>query len=90
METYLRMMYLKTKYQLGYESLVADLLVEVNGGGQYVCKEFPSDRKRIDIGDYYADFTRIRETLGWEPKVSLREGLTRTLAFYRKHLKEYL
>jgi nucleoside-diphosphate-sugar epimerase len=69
---------------------MADLLVEVNGDGQYVCKEFPSDRKRIDIGDYYADFTYIREALGWKPKVSLREGLTRTLAFYRKHLKEYL
>lgn len=69
---------------------LADLLIEINGGGKYICKEFPPDRKRIDIGDYYADFTCIRETLGWGPKVPLREGLARTLAFYREHLKEYL
>jgi dTDP-glucose 4,6-dehydratase len=26
------------------------------------------------------DITRARELLGWEPKVSLREGLERTIA----------
>jgi UDP-glucose 4-epimerase len=65
-------------------------LVAVNGGGEYVVKEFPSDRKRIDIGDFYADYCRIRSTLGWTPKVPLREGLARTLAFYREHLEHYL
>jgi len=69
---------------------LADLLIQVNGGGEYVVKEFPSDRKRIDIGDYYADYGRIRSALGWTPKVALREGLARTLAFYREHLEHYL
>jgi len=69
---------------------LADLLVEVNGGGKYAVRSFPSDRKRIDIGDYYADYNLIRSVLGWEPKVPLREGLSRTLAFYREHLKHYL
>ena len=69
---------------------LARLLVEVNGGGEYRIKSFPPDRKRIDIGDYYADDRRIRATLGWRPQVSLAEGLTRTLAFYREHLASYL
>ena len=34
-------------------------------------RAFPPDRKRIDIGDYYADDRLIRQTLGWEPRVSL-------------------
>ena len=38
---------------------VADLLIEINGGGQYELRSFPADRKRIDIGDYYSDFRRI-------------------------------
>jgi UDP-glucose 4-epimerase len=69
---------------------LADLLVEINGGGRYVTRSFPSDRRRIDIGDYYADFNRIRAGLGWEPKVPLREALARTLAFYRENLQHYL
>src|SRR5262245_28410328 len=68
----------------------ADLLVEVNGGGKYVVRSYPADRKKIDIGDYYADFSRIRSALGWEPRVSLRDGLARTLAFYRENLEHYL
>jgi UDP-glucose 4-epimerase len=69
---------------------LADLLVEVNGAGSYVKRTFPPERKRIDIGDYYADFNRIRQCLGWTPTVSLREGLSRTLNFYREHLSSYL
>ncbi len=68
---------------------LADLLIAVNGGGEYIVRPFPADRKRIDVGDYYADYTRIRSVLGWEPKVSLREGLARTLAFYRQSLEHY-
>jgi len=69
---------------------LADLLIEVAGVGEYAVHEFPADRKRIDIGDYYADDRRIKERLGWEPKVAEREGLTRTLAYYQTHLDAYL
>ena len=53
-------------------------------------REFPVDQRRIDIGDYYADDSLIRSTLGWEPTVTLREGLARTLTFYREHLAHYV
>jgi len=69
---------------------LAELLVKINGGGQFVSRSFPPDRKRIDIGDYYADFSRIKSVLGWQPRVTLEEGLARTLAFYGEHLPHYL
>jgi UDP-glucose 4-epimerase len=69
---------------------LAELLIDVNGGGRYVVRSYPADRKKIDIGDYHADFSRIRSALGWEPRVSLRDGLARTLAFYREHLRHYI
>jgi UDP-glucose 4-epimerase len=69
---------------------LADLLLEVNGGGKYTIRSFPPERKRIDIGDYYADFSRARSLLGWQPRVRLEEGLARTLAFYRRHLGRYM
>jgi UDP-glucose 4-epimerase len=68
----------------------AKLLVEAAGGGEYVVKEFPPERRKIDIGDYYSDYRLIRERLGWEPKTPLREALRRTVEFYREHLAQYL
>jgi UDP-glucose 4-epimerase len=68
---------------------LAQLLVELNGVGHFEQREFPADRKRIDIGDYYADDALVRKTLGWRPNVSLREGLKRTLDFFRTNLDRY-
>lgn len=68
---------------------LAALLIELNGGGTYELVPFPPDRKTIDIGDYYADYRLIQGRLGWKPTVSLREGLRRTLAFYREHKDFY-
>lgn len=68
---------------------LAKLMIEVNGSGSYRVVEFPPDRKRIDIGDYYGDYTKIHTHLGWQPTVSLREGLGRTLAFYHQHREHY-
>jgi len=69
---------------------LADLLVEINGGGRFAVRTFPRVRKRIDIGDYYADYRKIRSVLGWQPRVRLRAGLGKTLAYYRKHLDHYI
>jgi UDP-glucose 4-epimerase len=62
----------------------------VNGGGDVMQREFPADRKAIDVGDYYADFSKIRTELGWMPTRSLRETIEKTLAYYREFLPKYL
>ena len=69
---------------------LASLLIEANGGGTSETRSFPAERKRIDIGDYYANYASIREAIGWEPRVSLKDGLARTLEFYRKHMDRYV
>ena len=69
---------------------LAELLVELNHGGQFVVRAFPADRKRIDIGDYFADDRLIARELGWKPRTDLRSALAQTLAYYRKELKHYL
>jgi UDP-glucose 4-epimerase len=66
------------------------LLVELAGRGSFRIVPFPPERKRIDIGDFYADTAKARRLLGWEPKVALRDGLAGTLAFYRAHQERYL
>ncbi|MCE5310548.1 MAG: NAD-dependent epimerase/dehydratase family protein [Acidobacteriales bacterium] len=82
-------------FNVGGDSVIslldlARLLVELNGGGEFEQKSFPEDRKHIDIGDYYADDNLIRSVLGWAPRVALRDGLARTLAYYREYLEHYV
>lgn len=69
---------------------LADLLVNVNGDGNYQLHEFPAERKKIDIGNYYSDFSLIRDQLNWSPRINLREGLGHTLDYFRLHGSHYL
>ncbi len=69
---------------------LAQLLITINAGGQYRLIPFPSDRKAIDIGDYYADFSKIQRELNWAPRVPLAKGLRRSLDYYRNQLSDYL
>jgi len=77
----------------GQESIdlvhLAQQLVEINGGGIYRLIPFPPDRQRIDIGHYFADYSLIQNELGWRPRVELREGLARSLAYFRQHHAHY-
>ena len=66
------------------------LLLETAGAGSVRYVDWPPEKKRIDIGSFYSDSTKFRETVGWQPQVGLREGLRRTIAFYREHLGHYV
>jgi len=81
-------------YNLGSDETInfrdlAELCIQVNQGGTYKIIPFPPDRKPIDIGDYYADYRLIRGRVGWQPRVNLRDGLQRTLEFYRTNRAKY-
>jgi dTDP-glucose 4,6-dehydratase/UDP-glucose 4-epimerase len=81
-------------YNLGSTEVVslkrlAQLVVEINRAGQFEFVPFPAERKAIDIGDYYSDFSLIERELGWKPKVGLRIGLERTIAYYRTARANY-
>jgi UDP-glucose 4-epimerase len=69
---------------------LAELLVEINGRGSFHVRPFPPDRRKIDIGDYYADDRLVRKELGWRPRTDLRTALSETLAFYGRELRFYV
>ena len=68
---------------------VATLLGELVPGARVEFTEFSAERKAQEPGDFVSDITKIRRILGWEPRVDLREGLARTVAFYRERRPEY-
>ncbi|MDQ3067779.1 MAG: NAD-dependent epimerase/dehydratase family protein [Actinomycetota bacterium] len=68
---------------------LAQRLVALNGGGAYDVVPFPPDRLAIDIGDYFADSSKLEQRLGWSPEVDLEEGLGRTLEYFRSRGGRY-
>lgn len=68
---------------------LAERLVALHPTGTYEIVPFPPERKAIDIGDYYSDYSKIHQTLGWQPKINLQEGLIRTLDYYRQNHEHY-
>jgi UDP-glucose 4-epimerase len=68
---------------------LVELLIEINGGGSYRLVPFPPDKKVIDIGNFYGNYSKITRELGWRPRVPLREGLRRSIDFYREYLDRY-
>jgi UDP-glucose 4-epimerase len=66
------------------------LLIATAGTGSYRFTDWPAEKKAIDIGDFYADWQLISDTLGWRPQTALVDGLTATIAYYRQHLAHYV
>lgn len=82
-------------YNLGGREVVdlkslAKLMVEINGSGEYAIHDFPAERRAIDIGNYYADFSKIRTELGWTPQRTLRDTLESTLRYFREAMPHYV
>jgi len=69
---------------------LTSMLVSEAGSGSVRFVDWPSDKKRIDIGSFYSDSSKFQRAVGWKPVVGLREGLRRTLAFYRQHMSHYV
>ena len=68
---------------------LAQMLVGLHPGARFEIVPFPPERKAIDIGDYYSDYSKIEANLGWQPEMGLRQGLMTSLAYYGKHQRQY-
>ncbi|MFH1711523.1 MAG: NAD-dependent epimerase/dehydratase family protein [Nanoarchaeota archaeon] len=65
------------------------LIIEINGGS-YILKPFPPEKKKIDIGDYYSDYSKFSNVTGWHPITGLKEGVEKSLDFYKENREIYL
>jgi len=81
-------------YNLGGSEVIglkdlSKMMMSLGHAGSFELAPFPSERKAIDIGDYYSDFSLITKELGWVPKIDLKDGLKRTLNYYSTHFSHY-
>lgn len=64
---------------------LAKLIVSINGNPQLkVEPELPPSNRAKEILQQYVSIEKARTELGWEPKVSLEQGLKETIDWYRK------
>jgi UDP-glucose 4-epimerase len=81
-------------YNLGTGNAVpfiemARLVAEAVPGTELRQVAWPQDRYFVETGDYLSDITRITAATGWRPKTTPKDGIERTVAYYREHRKEY-
>ena len=82
-------------YNLGDDYVIslkvlAEMMITMVNQGTFELLPFPPERKSIDIGDYYSDFSLITNELGWKPKVRLKDGLLKTIDFYNNFHHKYI
>jgi dTDP-glucose 4,6-dehydratase len=62
----------------------ARTVIELCGSrSQIIFKPLPQDDPKVR----QPDISKARRVLGWEPKVDLRTGLTRTLAYFKTRVQ---
>ena len=62
---------------------LAKQIIAIAGAGRIEHVEWPALARQIETGDFVADISRIREELGWQPRIPLGAGLEKTISFYR-------
>jgi UDP-glucose 4-epimerase len=68
---------------------VAQTLNEITGV-KYINVDFPIEKQKIDIENYYSDYSYFKSLSGWEPKMSLLDGLNETITYYKKYKNKYI
>lgn len=82
-------------YNLGHNQPIslketAEIMIQQNKTGDVVYKPFPEDLKKIDVGNFYSDYSKINKLLGWKPKVSFAEGIKDSLDYFRENINYYI
>jgi dTDP-glucose 4,6-dehydratase len=67
-------------HEMTIEEIARTIIRMAESTSQIVYRSLPEDDPKVR----QPDITRARTLLGWEPKVALEEGLTKTLEYFRR------
>jgi UDP-glucose 4-epimerase len=68
---------------------LADTIIQVTGSGRWEFAPFTEERKAQEPGSFYSDIRKIQRIMGWNPKVDLFNGVSNTVAYYKKYKEHY-
>lgn len=75
--------------EVSIRELTEEILFLTGSQARVVVDEERLRPEKSEVQRLLADNSKARRILGWEPKVSLREGLTQTIAWVRAHMDFY-
>jgi nucleoside-diphosphate-sugar epimerase len=58
-------------------------IAELSGRETFDITQDPRRLRRFDINDFRCDASKLRDATGWEPRIGIREGLGRTIDWFR-------
>jgi len=64
-------------------------IIKIAKKGSCKLVPYPEDKKKIEVGDYYADYSKFAKVTGWSPKTGFEKGLEKTIKYYEKNKKHY-
>lgn len=64
-------------------------IVNVADSGSFALKEWPENWHNVETGDFYADISKIKSHINWEPTTSLEKGIKQTVDYYRENSRHY-
>lgn len=65
------------------------LIIKIAKSGSCEFAEFSPERKVQEPGNFYSDINKIKKLTGWEPKTNLKDGLAKTIDYYKLYKKYY-
>lgn len=68
---------------------VAHILSSCSDQARFEYVPFPAGLKKIDIGSFATDSTKIFDLVGWQPSVEFETGIAETLRYFRAHGENY-
>jgi len=71
-------------HEFTIRQLAEEVLQQVDGPSTLEFRDLPVDDPQVR----QPDITRARELLGWEPRITLKEGLERTIPYFRRLVEE--
>lgn len=69
---------------------LANIFTQVRRDVAFELMPFPDDRKIIDIGSFYGNFSKFHNATGWQPRVSYLDGIQQTLHYYSINYQKYI
>lgn len=65
------------------------MVVDIVGSGSIKNVPWPDNYINVETGDFIADIEKVSNVLNWKPKLSIREGIEKTVLYYEKYKRHY-
>ncbi len=80
--------FLGSRENTAFRAMV-EQVIETVGSGSIRFVDWPKNYERVETGDVLIDTSKIRNAIGWEPTVSLKEGIFKTYQYYLQFKDKY-